>query len=681
MRLRLHEGNVVSELGDVVLRGASPEIGTDGDEAELGLFLSARAAASSSRLLFKLGQLEGLERFTACHRYEPYWMKPAVGERLRELPTETQFLLARRADGLHVLCVPLLAELFRFSLRGGGDDTLTLVGETGDAFTPGTGGLAAYLALGQDPYELVERAARVVARRLGIERLRRDKPLPDFVQGFGWCTWDAFYQEVSSERVLAGLSAFRAGGVEPRFLILDDGWQSVQRRPTGESRLTAFGANAKFEGGLSALVAQAKQHFQVRHFLVWHALVGYWGGVDGEALSGYGVRDHTRQFGDGILAHAPTFNQEWWGALVGLVPAEHIARFYDDYHASLAAAGVDGVKVDSQAVLEALAHGEGGRVPLSRAYRAALEQSVAKHFGGRLINCMSNAQETWYGSPGSTLIRSSIDFFPALPASHGAHLFANAHVGLWFGEFMHPDWDMFQSSHVFGAYHAAARAVSGGPVYVSDKPGAHDFQLLGRLVCSDGSVLGCDEPGRPTPDVLYRDPTREDVPMKIYNRCGKAFMLGAFNARIGSENDKGPDVQAMLGPADVPGISSARFACYFHVAGRLELMDASQRRGVTLAERQFELVTLVAIVGGFAAIGLVEKFASQAAIGELAGGAGRYELTLRDGGTFLAWCEQRPVNVEVDGRAASFEFDMTSGALRVPLAASGKLLIELARAS
>lgn len=677
MRLRLREGNVVSETGHVIVRGVSSQISAEGGELTLGLFLDARAVASSSRLLFQLGQLEGLERFTACHRYEPYWMKPAVGERLRELPTETQFLLARRVDGLHVLCVPLLGEPFRFSLRGGSDDGLTLIGETGDAFTPGTGGLAAYLAVGDDPYQLVERSAPIVARRLGIARLRRDKPVPDFVQGFGWCTWDAFYQDVSAERVLAGLAAFRAGGVEPRFLILDDGWQSVQRRPTGETRLTAFAANAKFEGGLSALVAEAKQRFNVRHFLVWHALVGYWGGVDGEALSGYGVRDHTRQFGDGILAHAPTFNQEWWGALVGLVPAEHIARFYDDYHASLAAAGVDGIKVDSQAVLEALAQGEGGRVQLSRAYRAALERSARAHFGGRLINCMSNAQETWYGSPDSTLIRSSIDFFPARPESHGAHLLANAQVGLWFGEFMQPDWDMFQSGHEFGAFHAAARALSGGPIYVSDKPGAHDFELLRRLTCRDGSVLGCDEPGRPTPDVLYRDPTREDVAMKIYSRCGNAFMLGAFNARVGTSSSPGPELTTTLGPGDVPGLGAGRFACYFHVAQRLELVHHAEQRTLTLAERQFELVTLVAVADGFAAIGLVEKFASQAAIGELTGAHGGYELTLRDGGTFLAWCERRPVAVEVDGRAASFDYDAAARALRVPLTSAGRLRIAL----
>ena len=70
---------------------------------------------------------------------------------------------------------------------------------------------------------------------------------------------------------------------------------------------------------------------------------------------------------------------------------------------------------------------------------------------------------------------------------------------------MQPDWDMFQSSHPMGSYHAAGRAVSGGPVYVSDTPDAHDFKLLRKLVLSDGSVLRADNVGRPTRDCLFAD--------------------------------------------------------------------------------------------------------------------------------------------------------------------------------
>ena len=65
------------------------------------------------------------------------------------------------------------------------------------------------------------------------------------------------------------------------------------------------------------------------------------------------------------------------------------------------------------------------------------------------------------------------------------------------------------SRHPAAGLHAAARAVSGAAVYVSDKPGQHDFSILKQLVLQDGSVLRALLPGRPTADCLFKDPLRD----------------------------------------------------------------------------------------------------------------------------------------------------------------------------
>jgi len=65
------------------------------------------------------------------------------------------------------------------------------------------------------------------------------------------------------------------------------------------------------------------------------------------------------------------------------------------------------------------------------------------------------------------------------------------------------------SKHPAAGVHAAARAVSGAAVYVSDSPGKHDFDILKQLVLSDGSVLRALLPGRPTLDCLFQDPLRD----------------------------------------------------------------------------------------------------------------------------------------------------------------------------
>jgi len=40
---------------------------------------------------------------------------------------------------------------------------------------------------------------------------------------------------------------------------------------------------------------------------------------------------------------------------------------------------------------------------------------------------------------------------------------------------------MFQTVHDYSGFHAAARCVSGGPIYVTDVPGQHDLDLIGQM--------------------------------------------------------------------------------------------------------------------------------------------------------------------------------------------------------
>ena len=650
-------------------------ISAEEDPANVGVFLRFTAPAPAARHVFPVGRAAGMARFTCCHRYEPFWMNPCAGTRAAEVPIETQFLLTEQEDGTCVLYVPLIDGAFRASLQGNGEDGLELIAESGDPATVTDQIVGLFVAAGPDPYVLLERSAQSVMGRLGTGRLRAEKPLPLFADHFGWCTWDAFYGEVSHAKVREGLESFRAGGLAPRCLILDDGWQSVQKAPSGETRLTAFAANDKFPGDLGPTVRMAKEEFGVENFLVWHALNGYWGGVDDAALPGYGVRPARRASSPGIKSHVPDMDDNW-GGLVGVVAPRHIARFFQDYHRHLRAQGVDGVKVDSQATLESVAAGLGGRVALMRHYHEALEGAAQVHFGGSLINCMSCANEMLYSALASTLTRTSTDFWPDRPASHGLHIYTNAQVGLWFGEFIHPDWDMFQSGHSMGAYHAAGRVVSGGPVYVSDKPGAHDFALLHKLVLSDGSVARADLPGRPTRDCLFRDPTREDVLLKIFNRNGSGGVVGAFNARYDPESAL-PPILGSVRPADIEGMAGDNFAVYAHSSGQVRALAREDAWEFSLPPLMAEVFTVIPIVDGIAPIGLADKLNSGATIASIVRQDDVCDVTQRDGGPFVAWCRRQPAEVSSGGVALPFAYAAGSGLLSVTVPNAGPLRIRL----
>ncbi|KAL0334294.1 UNVERIFIED_CONTAM: putative galactinol--sucrose galactosyltransferase 2 [Sesamum angustifolium] len=66
-----------------------------------------------------------------------------------------------------------------------------------------------------------------VEKHLQTFQHREKKKLPSFIDWFGWCTWDAFYTDVTAEGVEEGLKSLSEGGTPPRFLIIDDGWQQI----------------------------------------------------------------------------------------------------------------------------------------------------------------------------------------------------------------------------------------------------------------------------------------------------------------------------------------------------------------------------------------------------------------------------------------------------------------------
>lgn len=133
---------------------------------------------------------------------------------------------------------------------------------------------------------------------------------------------------------------------------------------------------------------------------MWHAIVGYWGGVNPNVtpMNRYAPKLVHPVPSPAVASHASDHVlQSVILNKVGLVDPDKAFDFYNDLHAYLASAGVDGVKVDSQTVLETLGESYGGRVKLVRKFHQALEESVARNFrGNQLISCMSHNTDSLY---------------------------------------------------------------------------------------------------------------------------------------------------------------------------------------------------------------------------------------------------------------------------------------------
>lgn len=87
-----------------------------------------------------------------------------------------------------------------------------------------------YMHAGINPFEVINQAVMAVEKYMQTFLHREKKKLPSFLDWFGWCTWDAFYTDVTAEGVKEGLESLSEGGTPPRFLIIDDGWQQIENK-------------------------------------------------------------------------------------------------------------------------------------------------------------------------------------------------------------------------------------------------------------------------------------------------------------------------------------------------------------------------------------------------------------------------------------------------------------------
>ena len=109
--------------------------------------------------------------------------------------------------------------------------------------------------------------------------LRAARQYPEMLTGFGFCTWNAFYQDVTAAGLFAKMEEFKAAGIPVDFVVIDDGWSLLR-----DGKLASFGADpVKFPGGIAPAIERLKREYGVRYVGVWHAIQGYWGGVDPES--------------------------------------------------------------------------------------------------------------------------------------------------------------------------------------------------------------------------------------------------------------------------------------------------------------------------------------------------------------------------------------------------------------
>lgn len=507
-------------------------------------------------------------------RDDPFWQEPTYEKSFLKLPPKTQSILAH--SSLHYHFLALEQDAFRCSFSG---STVSL--SPGYSHLTALHGAFLGMAASQNPYRAVENNFSFCRQTGGLHvPLRSDRVYPEIFEYLGFCTWDAFYTDVNAAGIFKKLEEFKQKQIPIRWVIIDDGWMQTEN-----GKLCSFSEDkTKFPEGLASAIRRMKEDYNILYVGVWHAFAGYWYGVTPNSELHRAQQENLFVTPTGWVLPKP----------------ERTYRFYSAWHSYLREQGVDFVKVDAQSGLSPKLDETLPCVQGVRLYHEGLEKSVAQYFNGAMINCMGMDMENIQNRPISALNRNSKDFQPRLPQSFFTHATANLSFAPVHSQIHYCDFDMFWSQN--GANSAILRAISGGPVYVSDSVGNSDAALLHALCESDGRIRRLPQNAYPALSCLYCDCQREGKPLLAINRYNENYMAAAF----------GPDAptEGRLALSDLPGAPpEAVFLAQEYFTKKFYLIKINRPLAFALESGQCALWNLYRVSNGSALVGDPDKMA------------------------------------------------------------------------
>lgn len=561
------------------------------------------ALSSEAGLCINMTPNRKIRRFMADYRYSLWWCRPAFGTDLKEVPDETQLLMLEKEDGSFCAVVPVVNDTCRCVLKGVAENTVSarLSSWCEDQFT--CDGLAFVYMEGENPQKLVSACVKRALQILnsGVRHISRRR-YPELMEYLGWCSWDSMQIRVNEEGLLHKCQEFQKKDIPVRWVILDDMWAHIQDfygrsyadkdemiKLMHHSALYDFEADPKrFPHGLAGCIEKIKEYgLSVG---MWHPTTGYWRGIDPRGKAFEKLKDYLIQVDGGV-----------W------VPDWHKEKsylYYKTIHDFFRQCGADFVKIDKQSMTSLHYKNLAPVGQCAKEYHAGMEASVGEHFDNCMINCMGMSSEDMWSRSVSAISRCSDDFQPEDAAWFTKHVMQCAYNSMLQGQFYWCDWDMWWTDDSQSTKNSIMRAISGGPIYVSDELDRSRAEVLKPLALSDGRILRCDRPAVPTADCVTVDPVTNPHAMKIQNTAGEYGVMAVFNI-----TDSNEAVTACISGSQIDGFDSEEYAVYDYFEQSIVLLKGAESFQVTLKDREaYKLYLFVPLKNGFGAIGRTDKF-------------------------------------------------------------------------
>lgn len=563
------------------------------------------------------------EKITAMYLFNEWWTRPAFVEKFQEIPDYTQVAFFKYKNKFSCM-VPMVGREFKTYLVKGTETEVCL---EMTAYVGGQKALEEPLYVMAEAPQLAEAIHKVfswLAEYKGI-RMRESRRIPEMFRYLGWCSWDAFYRDVTEDRIRQKADELLEKKVPVKWMLIDDGWLSVR-----DELLCDFAPDKeKFPAGFKKMISEIKEKGDVRWFGVWHAFGGYWGGIAKGSTLEFKESPYLYRTVNGKLIPSPLTGE----------------RFYRDWYQELRREDIDFVKVDGQS---AVPYYFENSLPVSEAARGmnqALE-SGASYMDGAIINCMGMAMENILARPASAVSRNSDDFVPEKEGGFAEHLLQNAYNALYHNELYCCDWDMFWTMHEDCVRHGLLRAISGGPVYTSDKAGATNPDVLKPLIYGDGRILMMDRSAKPTEDCVFSDPTADGV-LKLHNVA--SWGGGRKGGGIAVYNLTGRQQPFRFRPTDIPDLEVAdTYWVYDYFEKKASALGRNGQYEGTVAKDGFGWFIVLPRGKQGSCLGLLDKYVGFAAIESICENDHTQVAVIRESGK-LGWVsEKEPRKVMVN---------------------------------
>jgi len=476
-------------------------------------------------------------------------------------------------------------------------------------------------------------------------RLRTAKHYPDVFRYLGWCSWEEYFFTINERKLLEVIDGIDASPVPIRYLLIDDGHQHHERSgelsyaelnsPTFDgmmkARLISFAPNERFPGGWTKVMERVRSS-SVQWIGLWLNFNGYWGGIhpDNELE----LEEHLVELQDG--------NHKY------LLPKEgeaHAAAFYSAYLNAQREAGFDFLKIDQQAAgLEKYRRGGAGNPVACAAGNAQAMDAASARLMQTHINCMAHNAVAIFHTRTSAVTRCSEDY------KKGDKLWAKRHIHNSFatipvlGHTVWGDHDMFHSNDPAAAEAMSiSKALSGGPVYLSDAPEQFRTAVIEPLIYADGELLRPLAPGVPLPDSIMDDPVTSRLAYGVIAPLEhRTAAIALFNltepAVRASRNLSAADYRwagAMQQPPELWDIPEEGLVLYDWHERKAVLMNGPV--SYSLDDFGVRLFLMCPVRSGWAAIGRPDKYLSAAAVRLVRAGLDELVVSLREPGEFLFW--------------------------------------------